>query len=45
VPETPLRERIDAPEHVQKGTFVLRLAEGVIDPGGALRLPHDGDGR
>src|SRR5262245_52356511 len=33
---TLLRELIDIPEHVQKGDFVLRLSEGVIDPGGTL---------
>src|SRR3954467_10791219 len=31
-----LRELIDIPEHVQKGDFVLRLSEGVIDPAGTL---------
>ena len=33
---TLLRELIDIPEHVQKGDFVLRLSEGVIDPAGTL---------
>src|SRR5271156_1323669 len=33
---TLLRELIDIPEHVQKGDFVLRLSEGVIDPTGTL---------
>ena len=28
---TLLRELIEIPEHVQKGDFVLRLSEGVID--------------
>src|SRR5437868_13585575 len=31
-----LRELIEIPEHVQKGDFVLRLSEGVIDPAGTL---------
>jgi hypothetical protein len=34
---TLLRDLIDIPEHVQKGDFVLRLSEGVIDPAGTLR--------
>jgi len=34
---TLLRELIDIPEHVQKGDFVLRLSEGVIDAAGTLR--------
>lgn len=33
---TLLKELIDIPEHVQKGDFVLRLSEGVIDPAGTL---------
>lgn len=33
---TLLRELIEIPEHVQKGDFVLRLSEGVIDPAGTL---------
>ena len=33
---TLLRELIDIPEHVQKGDFVLRLSEGVVDPAGTL---------
>jgi hypothetical protein len=33
---TLLRELIEIPEHVQKGDFVLRLSEGVIDPSGTL---------
>ncbi len=33
---TLLRELIHIPEHVQKGDFVLRLSEGVIDPAGTL---------
>src|SRR5438477_381704 len=33
---TLLRELIYIPEHVQKGDFVLRLSEGVIDPAGTL---------
>jgi hypothetical protein len=33
---TLLRELINIPEHVQKGDFVLRLSEGVIDPAGTL---------
>jgi hypothetical protein len=34
---TLLRELIDIPAHVQKGDFVLRLSEGVVDPEGTLR--------
>ena len=34
LPMTLLRELIEIPEHVQKGDFVLRLSEGVIDPAG-----------
>jgi hypothetical protein len=33
---TLLRELIEIPEHVQKGDFVLRLSEGVVDPAGTL---------
>ncbi|HJT78464.1 MAG TPA: phage resistance protein, partial [Gemmataceae bacterium] len=33
---TLLRELIDVPEHVQKGDFVLRLSEGVVDPARTL---------
>src|SRR3954454_5401043 len=33
---TLLKDLIDIPEHVQKGDFVLRLSEGVIDPAGTL---------
>ncbi len=33
---TLLRELIEIPEHVQKGDFVLRLSEGVVDPTGTL---------
>src|SRR5262249_16024410 len=33
---TLLRELIDIPEHVRKGDFVLRLADGVLDPAGTL---------
>ena len=33
---TLLRELIDIPEHVQRGDFVLRLSEGVVDPAGTL---------
>jgi len=33
---TLLRELIEIPDHVQKGDFVLRLSEGVIDPAGTL---------
>lgn len=33
---TLLKELIHIPEHVQKGDFVLRLSEGVVDPAGTL---------
>jgi hypothetical protein len=33
---TVLRDLIDVPEHVQKGDFMLRLSEGIVDPAGTL---------
>ncbi len=34
---TPIRDRIDIPERVHRDDFVLRLAEGVAQPGETLR--------
>ncbi|MEO1087862.1 MAG: phage resistance protein, partial [Acidobacteriota bacterium] len=34
---TLLRDLIDIPERVHKGDFVLKLTEGVLDPGATLR--------
>ena len=34
---TYIKDLIQIPEHVAKGDFVLRLAEGVTDPAGTVK--------